>query len=298
MGKVIMAAGATEEEATAVMDSEVEVEGSQDPRVLIDKALHRAADVGDPIPTTMAVVAVVDKAPREATARDEAKVKGDHHLHKAARVPMLIGKETRPTDHRMEGSREVNRTKAAIRIKAKAKARTIRTVVRTGTRIKVTGDKANKTKARTVARTEGRASKIKGRTTRGRTIIRGRTTTTTKARTTTTITTTKGRTRVAIRDKDRHKTRGSFRTTTTTIITIIIMATTTSPSRKSPSRRPRSRPRRPNRPRPPPPKPSPQNSLLLRLPQHRNSRPWLLNHRRPWRRHHHLLQNKPQRLLL
>lgn len=304
MEKVIMAVEATAEEAMVAMGSEaeVEVEVSQDPTDLIAKVLHRAvAQIGshptqedeeDPIPTTMVVV---DKVPREATVRDEAKAKDVHHLHKVAQVPMPIDKEIKQTDHQMEGHREVHKV-AAIGTKVKARDRTIRTVTRTVTRIKVAEGKANKIKVRTTkARTTTR-----GKTT---TIIKARTTITTKGKTKTEIEVKASRTKVsktrATRGKDRHKTRGSFRTTTTTIITIIIMAT--SPSQKSLSlrRRPRSRPQRPSRLQPPPLTPNRQNNrllLLLRLPQQKR-RLSLLNHRQHWLRRHRPL-NKPQHLRL
>lgn len=289
MEKVVMAVEATAEEAMAAMGSEAEaeVEVSQDPT---DKALHRAvAQIGshptkvdeeDLIPTTMVVV---DKVPREATVRDEAKVKAKdvHHLHKVARVPMPIDKEIKQTDRQTEGRREVHKV-AAIGTKVKARDRIIRMGTRTETRIKVA---------------EGKANKIKVRTTKAKT------TTITKVRTKTGIEVKASRTRAATGAKDRHKTRGSFRTTTTTtIITIIIMATTTSPSRRSLSlrqrRRPRSRHQRPSRLRPPPLKPNRQNNRrrLLLLPQQKH-RLSLLNHRHPWLRRHRPL-NKPQHLRL
>lgn len=286
MEKVVMAVEATAEEATAAMGSEAEVEVSQNPT---DKALHRAvAQIGshptkvdeeDLIPTTMVVV---DKVPREATVRDEAKVKAKdvHHLHKVARVPMPIDKEIKQTDRQMEGRREVHKV-AAIGTKVKARDRIIRMGTRTGTRIKVA---------------EGKANKIKVRTTKAKT------TTITKVRTKTGIEVKASRTRAATGGKDRHKTRGSFRTTTTTIITIIIMATTTSPSRRSLSlrrrRRPRSRHQRPSRLRPPPLKPNRQNNLLLlhHLPQQKR-RLSLLNHHHHWLRRHRPL-SKPQHLRL
>lgn len=290
MEKVVMAVEATAEEAMAAMGSEAEVEVSQNPT---DKALHRAvAQIGshptkvdeeDLIPTPMVVV---DKVPREATVRDEAKVKAKdvHHLHKVARVPMPIDKEIKQTDRQMEGRREVHKV-AAIGPKVKARDRIIRMGTRTETRIKVA---------------EGKANKIKVRTTKAKT------TTITKVRTKTGIEVKASRTRAATGGKDKHKTRGSFRTTTTTtIITIIIMATTTtSPSRRSLSlrrrRRPRSRHQRPSRLRPPPLMPNRQNNrrrlLLLLLPQQKH-RLSLLNHRHPWLRRHRPL-NKPQHLRL
>lgn len=300
MEKVIMAVEATAEEAMAAMGSEVEVEVSQDPTDLIARALHRAvAQIGshptqedeeDPIPTTMVVV---DKVPREATARDEAKAKDVHHLHKVARVPMPIDKEIKQADRQMEGRREVHKV-AAIGTKVKARDRITRMGTRTVTRIKVAEGKANKIKARTTTR---------GKTT---TIIKARTTTTTKGKTKTEIEVKASRTKVsktrATGGKDRRKTRGNFRTTTTTtttIITIIIMAT--SPSQKSLSlrRRRRSRPQQPSRLRPPPLKPNRQNNrrlLLLLLPQQKH-RLSLLNHRQHWLRRHRPL-NKPQHLRL
>lgn len=314
MVKAVMA-----EEAMAATGSEAEVKVSQDPTALIDKALHRAVaqigshptrvDEGAPIPITMVVGA---RAPREAAVRDEeAKVKDVHHLHKVVQDPMLIDKEIRQPGHQMEGHREVNKVAAiGTKVKAKAKDRIIRMGTRTVTRIRVTGAKVNKIKARTKVRTTKAKTIIKARTTTTKartTTIRGRTTTT-KGKTKTEIEVKASRTKVsktrATGGKDRHKTRGSFRTTTTTtIITIIIMATTTSPSQKSLSlrRRPRSRPQRPNRLRPPPPKPNRQNNrrrllLLLLLPQQKH-RLSLLNHRQHWLRRHHLL-NKRRHLRL
>lgn len=305
MEKVIMAVEATAEEAMAAMGSEAEaeVEVSQDPTDLIAKGLHRAvAQIGnhptqvdeeDPIPTTMVVV---DKVPREATVRDEAKAKDVHHLHKVARVPMPIDKEIKQTVRQMEGRREVHKV-AAIGAKVKARDRIIRMGTRMVTRIKVAEGKANKIKVRTTkAKTTTR-----GKTT---TIIKARTTTTTKDKTKTEIVVKASRTKVsktrATGGKDRHKTRGNFRTTTTTttIITIIIMAT--SPSQKSLSlrRRRRSRPQRPSRQQLPPLKPNRQNNrrLLLLLPQQKH-RLSLLNHRQHWLRRHRPL-NKPQHLRL
>lgn len=286
--KVIMAV-----EAMAEMGSvaEVEAKASQ------DRVLHRAvAQIGSHPTTTV----VVDRVPREATVRDEAKAKDGHQLHKVAKVPMPIDKKIRSAGSRTGGSSEVSSEVSPGKARAKVKDRT----VRTGTRTKAIEDKANKIKARTRTRTEVRVNKTKVRTT----IIKARTTTIRGRTTTTTPTTTRARTKMGtevkasrtrgIRDKDRHKTKGSFRTTTTTIITIIIMAKTTSPSQKSLRRRPRSRPQRPNRPRLPPPKPSQQKCLLLPLHPHQKRRLSLLNHRHHCRHRRHQLPNKPQNLRL
>lgn len=302
MGKEIMAV-----EAAAAMGSEAEVKASQNPTAQIDKALHKRVAQIDSLPTA---VDEEDRAPREATVRDEAKakVKDGHHLHKVAKVPMLIDKEIRSTDHRTESSREVNKiqtgTKAVVGTKGKAKAKA------RGRIIKATEDKANRIRARK-ARVNKTKVRIKVRTTTTKartTTTRARTTTTTtkvrirmgievKASRTRTRTRTRvSKTRAAIGDKDSRKTRGSFRTTTT-IITIIIMATTTSPSQKSLSRQPRSRPRLPSRPQPPPPRPNQQNNLLLLHHRRRKRRLSPPNHRRPWH-HHLLLQNKLRPLRL